>query len=419
MYMSDNRLGVGIIGTGRRGYELGACLIDLYRETNLELKALCNRTAVRMEEARTSFLSKYEKLHAVSPSISLHENYEDLIEDPHVDLILVVTPTYAHEAPAVSALRSGKRVFLDKPMAQSLDGALKIRETEMKTENPLVMGFTRRFEEKWLTVFDIVREGMIGEVKMMLHRAIVPYHNIFQSYMRRMEWSGGALAEKVSHLFDVANWFAAEPPERVSAFGGRIVFVPEENAPARCAECSRECPYRVGTKQEMVRPDTMVDFEDSRVRERELVKMHDICVWRPGADINDHGVVNIAYPGGIKASIFWSLFGPDSDDQETFEIVGDKGKILLTRHLGRIDIIGEYGGHHEIRDEKPAGFGHSHFGADHRLILELDRFCQTGLSAVTAREGLGSSRLVEASHRSIASGGRLVFMNDLEGAELL
>jgi predicted dehydrogenase len=417
--MSDNRLGVGIIGTGRRGYELGSCVVDLYRETNLELRALCNRTKVRMEEAKASLLSRYEKHQGVSPLISLHDTYEDLIGDRNVDLVLVVTPTYAHEAPAVAALRSGKKVFLDKPMAQDLEGALSIRRAEKTAHNPLVMGFTRRFEERWLTVFDLVQKGEIGAVKMMLHRAIVPYHNILQSYMRRMEWSGGALAEKVSHLFDVANWFAAELPERVSAFGGRIVFVPEENAPGRCAECERDCPYRVGEKQEMIRPDTMVDFENSRRLEQELIKLHDICVWLPGADINDHGVVNIAYPGGIKASIFWTLFGPDSDDQETFEVIGEKGKILLTRHLGKIDIIGEYGRHHEIWDERPVGFENSHFGADHRLILELDRFCQGGSSPVTAREGLGSSRLVEASHRSIASGGGLVFMADVEGAELL
>lgn len=417
--MPGGRIGVGIIGTGRRGYELGTCVIDLYDSTDLEIRALCNRTRVRMDEARASFVSKYREQHGVSPSISQYERYEDLITDPDVDLILIVTPTYAHEAPAVTALRSGKKVFLDKPIAQNLEGASNIRRAELESSNPLVMGFTRRYEEKWLTTHELVQEGVIGPVKMMLHRAIVPYHNIMQSYMRRLEWSGGALAEKVSHLFDVLNWFAEEPPERVSAFGGRIVFIPQDNAPRRCRECDRECPYRVGEKQVMVRQDTMVDFEDSRTGETELIKMHDICVWLPGADINDHGVVNIAYPGGIKASVFWTLFGPDSDDQETFEIVGERGKILLTRHLGKIDIVGDYGSHHEVLDDRPVGFANSHFGADHRLIQELDRFCKTGSSPVSAREGLGSARLVEASHRSVRSGGALVLMSEVEGAELL
>jgi predicted dehydrogenase len=147
--------------------------------------------------------------------------------------------------------------------------------------------------------------------------------------------------------------------------------------------------------------------------------LHDICVWLPGADINDHGVVNVAFPGGIKATVFWSLFGPDSDDQETLEIVGEKGKILLNRHHGRIDVISDYGEKHEVFDKKPYRFENSHFGADHRLIEELDRFCKSGVSPVTAKEGLGAARLVEASHRSVDADGELVHMNNVEGAELL
>jgi predicted dehydrogenase len=417
--MSHDRIGVGIIGTGRRGFELGTCIIDLYGTIDLEIRALCNRTRVRMEEAKASFLSKYQEQHSVSPQVNLYERYDDLITDPDVQLVLIVTPTYAHEEPAVVALHAGKKVFLDKPIAPNLSAALNIRTAEHESGNPLVMGFTRRFEQKWLDTAELVQSGVIGDVKMLLHKAVVPYHNIFQSYMRRLEWSGGALAEKVSHLFDVLNWFAGGLPERVSSFGGRLVYVPEENAPKRCRECDRECPYRVGEKQEMVRQDNMVDFEDSRSQETELIKLHDICVWLPGADINDHGVVNIDYAGGVKASVFWSLFGPDSDDQETFEIVGDKGKILLNRHLGRINVISDYGKRHEVLDKKPDRFEYSHFGADHRLIEELDRFCKSGMSPVSAREGLGSARLVEASHRSVDAGGELVSMGDVAGAELL
>ena len=417
--MSHDRIGVGIIGTGRRGFELGTCITDLYNTTDLEIRALCNRTRVRMEAAKASFLSKYQEQHSVSPQMALYERYDDLIADPDVHLVLIVTPTYAHEEPAVAALQAGKKVFLDKPIASNLSAALNIRTAEQESGNPLVMGFTRRFEQKWLDTADLVRSGVIGDVKMLLHRAVVPYHNIFQSYMRRLEWSGGALAEKVSHLFDVLNWFAGGLSERVSSFGGQLVYVPEENAPKRCRECNRECPYRVGKKQEMVRQDNMVDFEDSRSQETELIKLHDICVWQPGADINDHGVVNIAYAGGVKASVFWSLFGPDSDDQETFEIVGEKGKILLNRHLGRIDVFSDYGKRHDVLDKKPDRFENSHFGADHRLIEELDRYCKSGVSPVSAREGLGSARLVEASHRSVDAGGELVSMSDVAGAELL
>ena len=417
--MSDRRIGVGIIGTGRRGFELSTCIVDLFKSTNLGVRALCNRTRIRMETAKDELLARYREQHDVLPEIALYEKYEDLVADENVDLVLVVTPTYAHEAPAIAVLNAGKKVFLDKPMAESLAKAINIRKAEKQNGNPLVLGFTRRFEQKWSDVRDLIKSGVIGDVKMILHRGVVPYSFIFQSYMRKVEWSGGALAEKTGHFFDVVNWYADSKPEKVSAFGGKLVYLPDENAPRRCGECDRDCPYRVGEMEEMVRPDNMVDFDTSRSQETELSKMHDICVYFPGADSNDHGVVSITYEGGIKASIFWTLFGPDTSDQETIEIVGAKGKILRNRHDGRIDVYSEYGQKHDVLDAKPERFGLSHFGADHRLIEELDKFCKGGAPVVTGSDGLGSMRLVEASHRSINSGGELISMADVPGSDLL
>ncbi len=411
--MTHGKKGVGIIGTGRRGFDLGMCIIELSDKTDLEIRALNNRTRVRMEEARETFLRQYAK-RGLFPDITLYENYEDLVHDPSVHLILIVSPQNVHRAHAVEALRSGKKVFLDKPMAHRLDEAILIRKEEIDSGNPLFIGFTRRYESVWLKTFDLMHEGVIGDLKMMLVKDVLPYHLYFHDWHRRMEWSGGVIADKISHLFDACNWFAQSDADRLSAFGGRAVFRPEKNPPLRCSECSRDCPYRVVSSRDAPRPDMMTDFSSSREKETDVRKMHDNCVWLPGADINDHGVIHIAYAKGVKSSIFWSVFGPDSDDQEVFEIVGDRGKIVLTRQIGEILVISDYGKTKKRIYAKSDSHEKSHFGADHQLILELDDF-QRGVSPiVSGREGLESSRLVEAAHRSIGMGGKLIYMKDVE-----
>jgi predicted dehydrogenase len=408
-----DKTGVGIIGTGRRGYDLGMCIIDLIDSTSLEIRALNNRTRIRAEEARDAFLSKYGK-HGLSPEIKLYENHADLVRDPKVKLILIVSPQNVHREHAVTALGSGKKVFLDKPMAHRLDEAVLIRQEEVATGNPLFIGFTRRYERTWLKTFDLVKSGVIGDPRMILVKDVLPYHIYFHDWHRRMEWSGGVVADKISHLFDACNWFARSKAERLSAFGGRTVFKPEKNPPQRCSECNRDCPYRIVTMHDESRPDMMKDFSNSRQREDAIEKIHDNCVWLPGADINDHGVINLAYKNEVKASIFWSVFGPDSDDQEVFEIVGDRGKIVLTRQIGEILVISEYGKTQERINLKTDTFDKSHFGADHQLIHELDAFSRGDPPVVSAEEGLASSRLVEAAHRSIRTGGKLIFMKDIE-----
>jgi len=370
-----------------------------------------------MEETRTFLVRKYKEKNT-SASISLYENYEDLISAPNVDLIMITTPQYVHRGPAICALQSGKKVFLDKPIAHNLEDAIAIFEAEVKTNNPMIMGFTRRYESVWLKMFALLNEGVIGELQMMLIRVVVPYHIYFHTWHRRVEWSGGVLGDKSSHLFDVFNWFSGGRPERMSAFGGRAVFLPDANSPKRCRQCELDCPYRVGKPEEKARQDDMSEAGASRAKETEVIRRDDNCVYLPGADINDHGIVNFAYPNGIKASLFWAIFGPDADDQETLELVGSKGRIILTRHTGKIDIISDYGKHHEVVDGTEKDFTSSHFGADFRLVMELNKFFKGAAPVASGRDGLEATRMVEAAHRSINSGGRLVLMKDIEDAQL-
>jgi predicted dehydrogenase len=97
-----------------------------------------------------------------------------------------------------------------------------------------------------------------------------------------------------------------------------------------------------------------------------------------------------------------------------FEIVGNRGKIVLTRQIGEILVISEYGEKQERINTKTDTFDKSHFGADHQLIRELDAFQRGEPPVVSGKEGLASSRLVEAAHRSIRTGGELVYMRDIE-----
>jgi predicted dehydrogenase len=411
------KIGVGIIGTGRRGYSLAECIVNEREHIDLEIRALCNRTPIRMRKAKEQLEERYRETGGTVPVINLYENYKDLIADPKIECIMINTPQYVHKGPTILALESGKKVYLDKPLAHNLEDALAIYNAQKKTGNHIIMSFTRRFEKPWIKTFDLVKEGIIGSVKMVQVRNIIPYHTYFHTWHRKMEWSGGALADKMSHIMDVFNWYIMDEPAKLNAFGGRAVFVPEPNGPERCSTCDRDCPYRVITKEDAVRPDAMVDFDNSRLEEKDIEKRHDTCVWYPGADINDHGLVGVEYNNGAKASLFWALFGPDAEDQETMELVGEKGRILLTRHSAKIDVVSDYGKKHEIIEEREDNFGTSHFGADDRFIIELDKFCKGSPAQVTAVEGLLASRMIEAAHRSIRNDGTVVFMSEVEDGE--
>ena len=138
----------------------------------------------------------------------------------------------------------------------------------------------------------------------------------------------------------------------------------------------------------------------------------DACVYRADTDLIHSLSVNFQYPSKVVANYFFTIFGPRSNDQETMELVGNDGKILLDRHSGTVRLF-HLDGKSEEYDCKTDDFMKTHFGADVRLIRELREFCEGADPRVTAKCGLEATRMVEATFRSADNHGKLVKMKEI------
>jgi predicted dehydrogenase len=331
------------------------------------------------------------------------------VGDTSVDLVLVTTHTNAHRAPVEAALIAGRKVYLDKPISVTLDDAVAIGAAEAAAARPVMMGFTRRYEAPWIEAIVMAHQGRIGVPQMVLLRSVIPYSRYLQLWHRETALSGGALNDKGSHHFDVLNWIAAVPAVSVTATGGRSgVFAPDPTAPARCSECDRDCPYR--------RHETLVDKAEgvgrvpnaSWLTATEPQDRNDNCVFLPGSDIDDHAVVTVRYANGLVACLFFAIFGPFAEDQETLEIVGSSGRLRMERHSGSIDLVADHGKTHQVITPDVPDRGSSHFGADLQLVRSLRRFVDGEAPTVGVPEGIASLRLVVAAQKSLRAGGRPV-----------
>ena len=414
--MSAETMRVGIIGTGGRGITcIGHQIAEQRGELDLEITAFCNRTESRMQVALDDVNAVAKAAGNGSFSPTFYSDPKDLIADDKVDAIVITTATASHLEAAVPALRSGKKVYLDKPIAHTLEDSVAIREAEHEAKNPMIMGFTRRYEKPWIDLHDLVASGVIGDLKMMLIRAVLPYAFYFQTWHRSRAVSGGALNDKGSHYTDVFNWFAGGGRAvQVNAFGGRNVFKERDDAPEFCAECDWDCAYRA----DQIRPDTQDQkkgaVDASYAKETDPAKRKDNCVYKAGADIFDHASIHYQYDNGIVASIFYSIYGPQADDEETLELVGTKGRLILTRLRGEIDVVTDYGEkRHEIIHCKSEAFETSHFGADRKLVQEIAKHARGGESPVTGWHGMEATRMVLGAMKSIDDGGQTVRMADL------
>lgn len=417
--------GVAICGAGERGvYVLGRRIEESAETAGLEIRALLDRNGTRARESR-DYLAGIRGRPV--DGIAVYDDLETMLADPTVEIVLVTSYTADHRGQTEAAIAAGKLVYLDKPIAATLEDAVAIQRAERSTGNPIIMGFTRRYEPSWRTAFDLLQKGAIGDLQMILLRSVIPYARYLQRWHRFEALSGGAFNDKCSHHFDVFRWFARSEAVAVQATAGRsTVFAPDPTAPKHCRDCDRDCPFRAlpGPGHEEIGAVHRLDKDFQTVsgdRWRQAswnnpeseYDVIDNCVFDPDNDMWDHMVSTVSFENGVKATLFWSIFGTPADDQETLELVGSSGRILLERSTGTVKLTNQYGAHEEIfRPDRD--LESSHFGADLQLVRDIAAMFDAPDPPATVDDGVESLRLIEASRRSARDAGMRVIVREVQ-----
>lgn len=97
-------------------------------------------------------------------------SFEQVLDDHEVDAIYVATPPSSHEPLSVAALRAGKIVYVEKPMALDHAGCVRMLEAAREAERPLFVAYYRRRLPRFVRVRQLLAEGAIGAVR---HASIV------------------------------------------------------------------------------------------------------------------------------------------------------------------------------------------------------------------------------------------------------
>ncbi len=398
---------VGIIGCGARGLNhIGFNMVDSVDTTGLVIASVSNRSKESSDYAADELEKRYRSIgHEVS--VSRPATYQELLADDSLDLVVITSHTDAHAEHTLAALETGKKVYLDKPISVTLEDGRLIADAEQRTGNRLLMGFTRRYEDSWVKMKQLLDDGAVGSLQMILLRSIIPYSRYLQGWHRKREWSGGPLNDKCSHHFDVFRWIADSDCGSMGAFGGRSgVFKPDPTAPKRCSECDRDCAYRRSEVLEESKETVSSSFVNTRNLDDER-SMQDACVFSPENDVEDFGSINLQLGSGVVGNLFFTIFGPMAPDGETLELVGDSGRLVLSRSDGMIRSYTNYGKQTEEFFAGGNNFDSSHYGSDKNLVKHMREFCDGEDPECDARDGLASLEMVCAARESFDAKGAL------------
>ncbi len=142
-----DRLRIGVIGLGWFGEIHCDAIIGV---ANLELAALCTRTPERLA-------TKFGVAKAT-------RDYRELLADPDIDAVSIVTMWDQHTEPSVAALEAGKHVFLEKPIASTVEDSRKIIAASKRSKGILQVGHICRFNPRYRMAKQAIAAGHIGRI---------------------------------------------------------------------------------------------------------------------------------------------------------------------------------------------------------------------------------------------------------------
>ena len=191
---------VGVIGAGYWGPNI---IRNLYEAPGAEAVAVADLSQERLDAIHKRF-----------PSLRVTTNYRELLDDPTIDAICIVTPVKTHRKLAEEAFAAGKHVFVEKPLAQSVSDAEAIVRARDRAGKTLMVGHTFVYNPAVEHVKGILDAGGIGNVHYLdSQRVNLGLHQFDTNVL----WDLGP------HDVSIALYWLDEEPEWVQCSGACFV----------------------------------------------------------------------------------------------------------------------------------------------------------------------------------------------------
>ncbi|MGA9772568.1 MAG: bi-domain-containing oxidoreductase [Blastocatellia bacterium] len=201
--VANDELGVGFIGAGN--FSRGVLLPIVKRSRKIKLLGVATATGISAKNAAAQFGFTHSTT-----------DYEEILASEETQVVFIATRHDLHSRLAAQALKRGKAVFVEKPLATNEEGLREVVEAARATDALLTVGYNRRFAP------------VAKEVKEKFHSRSGPMTIIYRVNAGQLpvdHWShdategGGRIIGEACHFIDFAQYLTDALPARVSATG--------------------------------------------------------------------------------------------------------------------------------------------------------------------------------------------------------
>ncbi|MEK7409751.1 MAG: Gfo/Idh/MocA family oxidoreductase [Acidobacteriota bacterium] len=270
---ANERLNIGLIGGGGRGYYL---LERLYKGTQppYQVTWVCDAYEGRLARAK----DRVQTMGGNAPQAT--KEYTEILADPAVDAVIIATPEHLHHSMAIAALKAGKNIYVEKPLAHTIEEGAEIVALAAKAGKVIQVGTQNRSNSLYIKAKEMVAQGMIGEVhyvRAFWYRNSLPDNPAWRYtippdaseqntdfakflgpapkrpfdkqrfYQWRLYWdySGGISTDLLVHQTDITNFVCGKTvPLSCMASGGVYRWVEDDRDVPDCLSAIYEYPGR-------------------------------------------------------------------------------------------------------------------------------------------------------------------------------
>ncbi len=151
-YQANEKLNVALVGVGKRGrYHRGAI-----PRMGQNLAAVCDVHRTRAAESSGN-----------SPGVPVYQDFREMLDerDKQIDAVVVATPDHTHAAVAAAAMKRGKHVYVEKPMAHDVGEARALRQLARQHGVATQMGNQGMATDSFRRTLELIQEGAVGEIR--------------------------------------------------------------------------------------------------------------------------------------------------------------------------------------------------------------------------------------------------------------
>lgn len=147
-------------------------------------------------------------------------DWHTLVSDPQVDIVCVLTPPHTHSEIAIAAAQNGKHLFIEKPLALSLQEANELIATAERNGVHAVVNHIMRYHPLYVWLRERIATGDLGRVRKVWFTNFASSEGLPADHWFWDERkSGGVLVEHGVHFYHLFSWLLDDKPEPIATFG--------------------------------------------------------------------------------------------------------------------------------------------------------------------------------------------------------